>query len=70
MALSHVLSPRPEMPLQPARASSMFRFARRPKIFGPALSEHFRYESVWGPSTGESGRGEVPPHLRVQRARS
>jgi len=45
MALPRVPLPRPEMPLQPARVSSMFRFARWPKIFGPALSEHFRYDT-------------------------
>jgi len=72
VVLPHVLPPPPEMPLQPARASSIFRFVRRPKIFGPAPSEHrstFPLRDRAGADTGGSGRGEeVAPHLRVQRA--
>ncbi|KAN0102356.1 hypothetical protein V8E52_012028 [Russula decolorans] len=72
MVLPHVLPPPPDMPLQPARASSIFRFVRRPKIFGPAPSEHrstFPLRERVGTDTGGTGRGEeVPPHLRVQRA--
>jgi calcium permeable stress-gated cation channel len=72
MVLPHVLPPPPEIPFQPARASSIFRFVRRPKIFGPAPSEHrstFPLRERAGTDTGGSGRGEeVPPHLRVQRA--
>jgi calcium permeable stress-gated cation channel len=73
MALPNVLPPEPETPLQPARASSIFRFVRRPKIFGPAPSEHrstFPLRDRLGTDAGGgSGRSEeVPPHLRVQRA--
>ena len=72
MVLPHVLPPPPDMPLQPARASSIFRFVRRPKIFGPAPSEHrstFPLRERMGTDTGGYGRGEeIPPHLRVQRA--
>lgn len=73
MAMPHVLPPPPDAPLQPARASSIFRFGRRPKIFGPAPSEHrstFPLRDRAGTDPGEgSGPGEVvPPHLRVQRA--
>ena len=71
--MPHVLPPAPDVPFQPARASSVFRFVRRPKIFGPAPSEHrstFPLRVRSGTDTGEgTGRGEeVPPHLRVQRA--
>ncbi|KAI0003860.1 hypothetical protein BJV74DRAFT_812109 [Russula compacta] len=71
--MPHVLPPAPDVPFQPARASSVFRFVRRPKIFGPAPSEHrstFPLRVRSGADTGEgTGRGEeVPPHLRVQRA--
>ncbi len=74
VVMPHVLPPPPDMPLQPARASSIFRFVRRPKIFGPAPSEHrstFPLRERTGTDTaGGPGRGEeVPPHLRVQRAR-
>ncbi len=70
--LPQVLPPA-DAPLQPARASSVFRFVRRPKIFGPAPSEHrstFPLRVRSATSAGEgTGRGEeVPPHLRVQRA--
>jgi len=73
MALPNVLPPAPDVPLQPARASSIFRFVRRPKIFGPAPSEHrstFPLRDRAGAHVGEgtSRREEVPPHLRVQRA--
>ena len=72
MALPHVLPPPPEMALQPARASSIFRFVRRPKIFGPAPSEHrstFPLRERARANTGGSGQDEeVPPHMRVQRA--
>ena len=73
MALPHVLPPPPELPLQAARASSIFRFVRRPKIFGPAPSEHrstFPLRNRPGPDTGGGSdqNEEVPPHLRVQRA--
>ncbi|KAH8992407.1 hypothetical protein EDB92DRAFT_1857796 [Lactarius akahatsu] len=74
MAMPHVLPPPPpDAPIQPARASSVFRFGRRPKIFGPAPSEHrstFPLRDRAGADPGEgSGPGEVvPPHLRVQRA--
>jgi calcium permeable stress-gated cation channel len=73
VVMPHVLPPPPDMPLQPARASSIFRFVRRPKIFGPAPSEHrstFPLRERTGTDTGGGpGRGEeVPPHLRVQRA--
>ena len=73
MVLPHVLPPPPETPFQPARASSIFRFVRRPKIFGPAPSEHrstFPLRDRAGTEGGDgSGRGEeIPPHLRVQRA--
>ena len=74
MVLPHVLPPVPDAPLQPARASSIFRFVRRPKIFGPAPSEHrstFPLRERAGPDAGGGlarGDEEVPPHLRVQRA--
>jgi len=72
VALPHVLPPAPDVPLQPARASSIFRFVRRPKIFGPAPSEHrstFPLRDRMVTDTGGYGRGEeVPPHMRVQRA--
>jgi len=71
MAMPNVLPPVPDAPLQPARASSIFRFVRRPKIFGPAPSEHrstFPLRSRSGTNTGEGPGREVPPHLRVQRA--
>ncbi|KAI9511899.1 hypothetical protein F5148DRAFT_974431 [Russula earlei] len=73
MPLPPVSPPTSEPPLQPARASSIFRFVRRPKIFGPAPSEHrstFPLRERAGPDADQgSGRGqEVPPHLRVQRA--
>ena len=72
MVLPHVLPPPPEIPFQPARASSIFRFVRRPKIFGPAPSEHrstFPLRDRAGTGAGGgSGREEIPPHLRVQRA--
>lgn len=72
MVLPNVLPPAPETPFQPARASSIFRFVRRPKIFGPAPSEHrstfpLRGRTATDPGEG-AGREEVPPHLRVQRA--
>jgi hypothetical protein len=69
--------PPPDTPIQPSRASSIFRFGRRPKIFGPAPSE---YRSTFplrdrGAGAGDPGEGSgpgggevVPPHLRVQRA--
>ena len=70
--LPQVLPPA-EAPLQPARASSVFRFVRRPKIFGPAPSEHRSTFPLRVRSATEAGEGtargeEVPPHLRVQRA--
>lgn len=72
MALPNVLPPAPDTHLQPARASSIFRFVRRPKIFGPAPSEYrstFPLRDRSGHDSGEgTGREEVPPHLRVQRA--
>ena len=71
VALPHVLPLPPETPFQPARASSIFRFVRRPKIFGPAPSEHrstFPLRDRARAETGGSGSEEVPPHLRVQRA--
>ena len=73
MAMPNVLPLPPDTPLQPARASSIFRFGRRPKIFGPAPSEHrstFPLRDRAGTDLGEgSGPGEVvPPHLRLQRA--
>jgi calcium permeable stress-gated cation channel len=68
-----VLPPAPEVPLQPARASSIFRFVRRPKIFGPAPSDHRSTFPLRVRAEADTGRGsgrseEVPPHLRVQRA--
>ncbi|KAI0299794.1 hypothetical protein BC826DRAFT_1090413 [Russula brevipes] len=65
-------TPSPMTMPNPARASSIFRFVRRPKIFGPAPSEHrstFPLRQRMGSeSGGGSGHGEeVPPHLRVQR---
>ncbi|KAI9444620.1 hypothetical protein H4582DRAFT_2108489 [Lactarius indigo] len=74
MVMPNVLPPPPpDAPIQPARASSVFRFGRRPKIFGPAPSEHrstFPLRDRAGADPGEgSGPAEVvPPHLRVQRA--
>lgn len=72
LALPNVLPPPPDVALQPARASSIFRFVRRPKIFGPAPSEHrstFPLRERARTDTGGSGPGEeVAPHLRVQRA--
>ena len=75
IAMPHVLPPPPpDTPIQPARASSVFRFGRRPKIFGPAPSEHrstfpLRDRGAGTDPGGGSGPGEVvPPHLRVQRA--
>lgn len=72
VALPLVLPPPPEVPFQPARASSIFRFVRRPKIFGPAPSEHrstfpLRERAGAGAGVGSGGE-EIPPHLRVQRA--
>jgi calcium permeable stress-gated cation channel len=72
VALPLVLPPPPELPFQPARASSIFRFVRRPKIFGPAPSEHrstfpLRDRAGTDARVGSGGE-EVPPHLRVQRA--
>ena len=75
MVMPHVLPPPPpDTPIQPSRASSIFRFGRRPKIFGPAPSEHrstFPLRDRAGPDPAEGGSGPaevVPPHLRVQRA--
>jgi hypothetical protein len=73
MAMPNVLPPVPDIPLQPARASSIFRFVRRPKIFGPAPSEHrstfpLRHRSGTDAGSGAGRAEEVPPHLRVQRA--
>ena len=75
IVMPHVLPPPPpDTPIQPARASSIFRFGRRPKIFGPAPSEHrstFPLRDRAGTDPGEGGSGPaevVPPHLRVQRA--
>ncbi|KAI0275250.1 hypothetical protein BC834DRAFT_815275 [Gloeopeniophorella convolvens] len=58
---------------EPARASSTFRFVRRPKIFGPTPSEHRSTfplrDRLAGVGAGARAPGEeVPPHLRVQRA--
>ena len=53
MALPHVLSPRPEIPLQTARTSTMFRFVRRLRHLVPlhlSIAPHFRYESVRRPT--------------------
>ncbi|KAI0308375.1 hypothetical protein B0F90DRAFT_1807574 [Multifurca ochricompacta] len=57
----------------PTRASSIFRFVRRPKIFGPAPSEHrstfpLRERAGTDPGEASSPGEEVPPHLRVQRS--
>jgi hypothetical protein len=76
MVMPHVLPPPPpDTPIQPSRASSIFRFGRRPKIFGPAPSEHrstFPLRDRAGTDPAEGGSGGptevVPPHLRVQRA--
>lgn len=75
IAMPSMLPPLPDTPLQPSRASSVFRFVRRPKIFGPAPSEHRSTfplrdrDAGANPGEGGSGPGEVlPPHLRVQRA--
>jgi hypothetical protein len=76
MVMPHVLPPPPpDTPIQPSRASSIFRFGRRPKIFGPAPSEHrstFPLRDRPGAEPAEGGSGGpaevVPPHLRVQRA--
>src|SRR6266404_92013 len=73
MAMPALLPPAPETPLQPARASSIFRFGRRPKIFGPAPSEHrstfpLRDRPGAFPGSASGPSDVVPPHLRVQRA--